>query len=149
MMIAALCALTAVGCTAASAPDIQEGGELPRSIVDPYLRIQEALAADSVDGVRQNAGELATAASALGAPAMKIDTAAVQLASAGEIEDARTKFAVVSEALDAYIKGFKLRLPDGVHSAYCPMVHKPWLQEGTVVKNPYYGSSMLNCGEIR
>ena len=38
-----------------------------------------------MDGVKANAGSIATAATALGAPAMKIDTAAVQLASAAEL----------------------------------------------------------------
>ena len=149
LMALALCAVAAFGCNRASFPETQEGGEMPRSIVDPYLRIQQALADDSVEGVRQNAGQIATAASALGAPAMKIDMAAVQLASAGEIEDARAKFGTLSEALDTYMTGFKMTLPEGVHSAWCPMVSKPWLQEGTVVDNPYYGSSMLTCGEIR
>ncbi len=148
LMIAAFCALAA-GCTGAASPEVQEGGQLPRSIVDPYLRIQQALANDSVEGVRQNAGEIATAASALGAPAMKIDTSALQLASAADVEDARAKFGALSEAIDAYIKGFKLTLPDGINVAYCPMVQKPWLQEGTAIRNPYYGSSMLTCGEIR
>ena len=67
------------------------GSALPSAIVDPYLKIASALAKDSIDGVRANAGELATAATALGAPAMKIDTAAVQLAAATEIADARDK----------------------------------------------------------
>ena len=67
------------------------GSEMSRSVNDPYLKIQEALADDKMDGVTQHAGEIATAATALGAPAMKIDTAAVQLASTTEIEDAGSK----------------------------------------------------------
>ena len=59
---------------------------MSRAVIDPYLKIQAALADDSMDGVKANAGNIATAATALGAPAMKIDTTAVQLASAAEIE---------------------------------------------------------------
>ena len=125
------------------------GGELPRSIVDPYLKIQLALADDSTDGVKANAGAVATAATALGAPAMKIDTAAVQLAAAGEIDDARVKFATLSEAIDTYATGLKLKMPEGVHVAFCPMVEKPWMQEGTAINNPYYGKSMQTCGSLR
>ena len=77
----ALFALVAGGCNKTAFPDTAKGGEMPRSIIDPYLKIQAALADDSVEGVRQNAGDLTTAAAALGAPAMKIDTSAPQLPS--------------------------------------------------------------------
>jgi hypothetical protein len=125
------------------------GGELPRSIVDPYLKIQLALADDSLDGVKANAGNLATAATALGAPAMKIDTTALQLASAAEIEDARVKFGALSEAIDTYASGLKLKMPEGVRVAFCPMAEKPWMQEGSAINNPYYGKSMPTCGSFR
>jgi hypothetical protein len=125
------------------------GSPMPRSIVDPYLKIQSALADDSMDGVKQNAGDIATAASSLGAPAMKIDTAAVQLAASTELADAREKFGTLSEAVDAYMTGLKLTPPDGVRVAVCPMVHKPWLQEGSAIANPYYGKEMPTCGSFR
>jgi len=125
------------------------GSELPRNIVDPYLKIQVALADDSVDGVKANAGEIATAASALGAPAMKIDTAALQLASAADLEDARVKFGALSTAIDTYATGLKLKMPEGVRVAFCPMAQKPWMQEGTAINNPYYGKSMQTCGAFR
>jgi hypothetical protein len=149
VLVAALCALIAGGCNRAAFPETEEGGEMPRSIIDPYLKIQEALANDSVEGVRQNAGELTTASTALGAPGMKIVTAATSLTSAGDIEDARTKFGNLSVAIETYMTGLKLTLPEGVKAAYCPMVSKPWLQEGDSLRNPYYGSSMLTCGEFR
>ena len=80
---------------------------------------------------------------------MKIDTAAVQLASATEIDDARTKFATLSEAIDAYMTGLHLKAPEGVRVAVCPMVQKPWLQKGEAIENPYYGKEMLTCGSLR
>jgi membrane fusion protein, copper/silver efflux system len=125
------------------------GSEMPRSIVDPYLKIQLALADDSMDGVKANAGNVATAASGLGAPAMKIDTAALQLASATELDDARVKFGALSQAIDTYMTGLKLTMPEGVRVAFCPMAQKPWLQEGSAINNPYYGKSMQTCGAFR
>jgi membrane fusion protein, copper/silver efflux system len=122
---------------------------MPSSVVDPYLKIQIALAQDRIDDVRANAGDVAKAASSLGAPAVKIDTAAVQLASATALEDARDKFGVLSDAIVTYMDGLHLTPPDGVRKAYCPMVNKPWLQKGDTLENPYYGSSMLTCGEFR
>ncbi|HEX3702883.1 MAG TPA: DUF3347 domain-containing protein [Vicinamibacterales bacterium] len=149
LMAALVVAMAAGGCNKAAFPETARGGTMSRSIIDPYLKIQAALVEDSTDGIRQNAGDIATAATALGAPAMKIDTAAVQLAAAGELADAREKFGTLSEAIDTYMKGFNLKAPEGVSVAYCPMAEKPWLQQGTVIANPYYGKSMPTCGELR
>jgi hypothetical protein len=149
VFVVVLCALIAGGCGTSAPGETQEGGQMSRSIIDPYLRIQEALANDSIEGVRQNAGELTTASTRLGAPGMRIQTAATSLTSATELEDARTKFGNLSAAIDTYMTGLKLTLPEGVKVAYCPMVSKPWLQEGDSLRNPYYGSSMLTCGEFR
>jgi hypothetical protein len=125
------------------------GSTMPASIVDPYLAIEDGLANDKIDQLRANAGNLATAAAALGSPAVKIDTAAVQLASATDIGDARDKFGTLSDAVVAYMDGLHLKPGDGVRQAFCPMKQKPWLQKGDTIANPYYGSSMLTCGNFK
>ena len=33
--------------------------------------------------------------------------------------------------------------------AYCPMKKAEWLQEGDTISNPYFGTSMPDCGEVR
>jgi hypothetical protein len=98
------------------------GSEMSRAVIDPYLKIQAALADDSMDGVKANAGNLATAATALGA---------------------------LSQAIDTYMTGLKLKAPEGVKVAFCPMVQKPWLQADATINNPYYGKSMQTCGSFR
>ena len=125
------------------------GAGMSGSIIEPYLKIGTALASDRMDGVTANAGEIATAASALGALAFKIDTAAAQLTAAADLEDARARFGVLSEAIDAYMTNQHLTSPDGVRVAFCPMVQKPWLQKDGELRNPYYGSQMLTCGSFR
>jgi hypothetical protein len=80
---------------------------------------------------------------------MKIDTAALQLASAGELDDAREKFGRLSAAIDTYMTGLGLKAPQGVRVAYCPMAEKPWLQQDGALANPYYGKSMPTCGSFR
>ena len=124
-------------------------GTMAPSIIDPYLRIQHALADDGLDEVKANARMIATAATALGAPAAKIDTAALQLTEAGDLTAARDRFGTLSEAIVTYMDGFHLSPPDGVRIATCPMVNKPWLQQGAALANPYYGKSMLTCGSFR
>jgi hypothetical protein len=143
--------IAATACAPAPMTDKtpKAGSEMSRAIVDPYLKIQTALADDSMDGVKANAGDIATAAAALGAPAMKIDTTALQLASSAEIGDARAKFGALSEAIDTYMTGLKLVPPSGVKVAFCPMVHKPWMQAEASITNPYFGKEMLTCGSFR
>lgn len=153
VVLAGLVSALAVAC-APTAGTPKAGSTMASSIIDPYLRIDEALASDSVDGVRAAAGDMATAATALGAPAMKVYTAAVSLSSAAQavepdIKDVRAKFGVLSDSLVTYMNGEGLKAPDGVRTAFCPMVQKPWLQKGDTIANPYYGKDMPSCGEFR
>ncbi len=144
--------LAVLAAACAPAPQTQNtpksGDAMPASIIEPYLAIQDGLAHDSIENLRANAGNVATAATALGAPAMKIDTAAVQLASAGDLADAREKFGVLSEAIVAYKDGLHLKPGEGVKQAFCPMALKPWLQKGDTISNPYYGTEMPTCGSF-
>ena len=122
---------------------------MSQAIVEPYLKIQAALAKDSIDEVKASAGNVATAATSLGAPAIGIDTAAVQLASTADLADAREKFGTLSNAIVTYMDGLHITPPEGVRIAYCPMAKKPWLQQGSTLANPYYGSGMPTCGSFR
>ena len=142
-------ALAASACAPGTQATPAAGASMPASIIDPYLQIHDALAIDSTEGVKQHAGEIATAATALGAPAMKIDTTAVQLAAAADLENARDRFGALSDAIDTYATGLKLKMPEGVRTAYCPMAQRPWLQKGDAIANPYYGKSMPTCGDFR
>ena len=35
-----------------------------------------------------------------------------------------------------------------IYKAYCPMEKANWLSNSKAIKNPYYGSAMLTCGNI-
>ena len=123
--------------------------ELAPALVDPYVRVQTALAADKVDGVKADAAAIATAAGTLGEPAKPLAAAAKKLEGAANLADARKAFGEVSDALFAYAKATGSAIPAGVKTAYCPMANKSWLQKGDKIQNPYYGSSMLDCGSFR
>ena len=58
-------------------------------------------------------------------------------------------FHTLSEAIDVYMTGLHLTPPQGVKVAVCPMVNKPWMQEGPTLANPYYGKEMSTCGSFR
>ena len=146
----------AAGCGRAAAPPapVKVETELSRSVVDPYLKIQVALARDTTDGVHANADTLATAAAALGVSAAGIRDAAVQLseaskAEAADIADVREKFGTMSAEVDTYMTDRKLTPPGGGKVAFCPMMQKPWLQTGDTVSNPYYGKDMPTCGSFQ
>jgi hypothetical protein len=147
-------ALAAIVIAASSCgPSVKDtpkaGTTMSPAIIEPYLKIQSSLARDSIDDVKANAGNIATAATALGAPAMKIDMAAVQLTSASDLAEARDRFGALSEAIVSYMDGLHLTAPEGVRVAICPMVQKPWLQRSDTIANPYYGSEMPTCGNFR
>jgi hypothetical protein len=44
-------------------------------------------------------------------------------------------------------KGVKLS-SEPIYQQYCPMKKAAWLSNESAVKNPYYGSSMLTCGNV-
>ena len=123
--------------------------ELAPALVDPYVRVQAALAADKVDGVKADAAAIAAAAGTLGEPAKPLGAAAKKLEGAANLDEARKAFGEVSDALFAYAKATGSSVPAGVKTAYCPMANKSWLQKGDKIQNPYYGSSMLDCGSFR
>jgi hypothetical protein len=124
-------------------------GELSRAVIDPYLSADAALASDRIEGVLTNAVDISAAARVLGPSARAIDAAAVQLASAKDVGEARQHFGTLSEAIDSYMANQHLVPPAGVRVAFCPMAMRPWLQRDGAIRNPYYGSQMLTCGSFR
>jgi len=131
----AACALALVAAPAAAA-------DIPKAALDPYLKIQTALAADSLADAKQAAATL-QAAPLTPALAAAADPAKA-IAAAADIKAARAAFGDLTDIL--------LKVAGdgtggaGVRVAYCPMVKKSWLQASGEIANPYYGASMLRCG---
>jgi Cu(I)/Ag(I) efflux system membrane fusion protein len=120
-----------------------------KGVYEHYIAVQKALANDSMKGVAENANAIAAAANseAKGLPA---DTAkqAEAVAKAKDIKAARQAFKPLSASLAKYLAENKAG--KGVyHEAYCPMAKANWLQTEKEVRNPYYGKSMLDCGELK
>ena len=143
--VAVMCAVTTSGAGALA----KTAAELTPALVDPYVRVQSALAADKIEGVKPDAAAIGAAAGTLGEAARPIAAAARRLEEAANLKDARKAFGEVSDTLFAYVKTSGASMPPGVKTAYCPMVNKSWLQKGDKIQNPYYGSEMLECGSFR
>jgi len=122
--------------------------DLPSTLMDPYLRIHVSLADDKMDGVTVSANAIGDVAQKLGPKAQPVSTSATKLAAAKDLKNARTAFGELSDAMVAYAKATGATFGRDVNVAVCPMVHKPWLQKGTKITNPYFGKTMLTCGEI-
>ena len=70
-----------------------------------------------------------------------------QLASSRQLDQARVRFAGLSEALIA-LAAVDPRLQEGFHVFSCPMVEgfNKWLQRSPQLDNPYMGTRMPACG---
>jgi len=122
-------------------------------LLDQYYVIQKSLASDSTGGVAAAATQLAKLSrqSADMEPWVKAEWTALAKAATKlqttDLKSARIGFGELSDGLIEYLKatGAKRNPP---YQFFCSMVKKSWLQPGKETRNPYYGSSMLTCGEL-
>lgn len=128
-----------------------------QKLVAAYLSVQQKLAADDAKGASAAFAQLKAAAEVqqLGGDAQlrqRIAAAAGSGAGAKDIAAARSAFANVSDGLLEWLKREGNPLAASVRVLHCPMARDGkgarWLQSDAKVKNPYYGSEMLECGSI-
>ncbi|RNC80996.1 MAG: DUF3347 domain-containing protein [Phycisphaera sp.] len=157
------------GSMASGMPQGSQRVEAPESFIfalkpvyTSYFDAQEALAADDLGGFLQATGDLRTAigfveeAGLVGEPLATWRRASARLRVEGaltDIEIARVRFEDMSEAVISLQDRFGHRGSETWHAAFCPMAFDnagaEWLQRDTQINNPYFGDSMLRCGEIR
>jgi multidrug efflux pump subunit AcrA (membrane-fusion protein) len=121
-----------------------------------YLEVGKGLAADAFDAASWQL--LADAARALAAaPETALQPLANDLAQAlasqppADIVAARVQWKTVSTAA---ARLFERARPQAgaapeLFVLHCPMADADWLQLDRTVRNPYYGKSMLDCGQVR
>jgi len=136
------------GATTTAVTAATTAGANLTAIVDPYLRIQLALNADSLGDSRNDARSIAAEAGKLGAGGAAIATAAGEFQKAADLKAARAAFARLGDAIMIYAQESGATIGDGIKVAYCPMAQKYWLQKGEKIQNPYYGKAMSDCGRI-
>ncbi len=137
-----------------------------RAVVEAYYPVRKALAADS-------APDAAKGVAALGDALGKVDMALLEgdahvewmarlktleqgiaaLKEAGtDIEKQRGAFETISTALIQAADQLGLGPGPAAHVVHCPMAFDnkgaDWLQPDKEVRNPYFGSAMLNCGSV-
>ncbi len=135
-----------------------------------YFLIGERLASDTAGGVAEPARSLAAALnSVIGVPipedehfwhkhteAAVVRGKALELASLTNLAASREAFAELSVALDKLIRatGVPPVLDASVQALHCPMFREGqggaiWLQPAGSVRNPFFGSTMLECFDRR
>lgn len=119
-------------------------------VLTEYEKIHAALASDSMEGVVDAANRLAAAAKrappAADKASARVGTAAAgELARAKDLAAAREAFKKLSIPVAEAVNRAK---PNGWVVVHCSMAGASWVQRGTDVRNPYYGSEMLACGEV-
>ena len=129
-----------------------------KPVLEQYLVIQKALAADSTKGVAPAARKIEALSKKLDPSTVtgehaahykdlptKLGAAAAAVASAKDLASAREAFKGLSRPLAMWAQMSK---PDKTWVLYCPMAKSSWVQASADVHNPYYGASMLTCGEL-
>jgi hypothetical protein len=125
----------------------QGSGDM-KVVLDSYLAIHDQLATDKADGVKAPAEAIVAEAGKMGEKGTALAKAAKALAavsSPADLAAARKAFGPLS---DAVIEATKDARGD-VKVAFCPMANASWLQKDATIRNPYYGTGMLTCGEFR
>ncbi len=112
------------------------------AVLDAYLKVSQALAADDLNAAKSAAANLAAKAKTGGNEALA--SHASELAKSESIENARDHFKMVSAEATKLAEG-----KSGYYVMTCPMAKADWVQSNSKVSNPYFGKSMPNCGSLK
>ncbi|KQT18628.1 hypothetical protein ASG31_05620 [Chryseobacterium sp. Leaf404] len=119
-----------------------------------YIVLKNALASDSSAKAAVSASEFLKTASGLdsktvnSASLKQIKDNAQFISASKDIKVQRAKFQNISDQMLSLSKTYKLA-DKTIYLQYCPMADAAWLSNEAKIINPYYGSSMLNCGKVQ
>ena len=124
---------------------VEKAGENMKGLVAGYIDIQEALASDNLGQAKAKASDLLRSKAELNQKQFTgLKSELTGLSEAPSLQKARDRFKKISPAFVEWLKANK---DDSLEILYCPMAGAKWVQKKGDVKNPYYGSEMLRCGE--
>jgi Cu(I)/Ag(I) efflux system membrane fusion protein len=135
------------------------------AMTEKYLLLQEALASDEREGAIRAANEAQEFLSKVDMSLLSNEPHEIWMGSsnlmskalndikdAEQIEAARQAFERFSNELITVVKQFGIPENRGLYRVHCPMAFNnkgaDWLQRNEDVRNPYFGASMLKCGEV-
>jgi hypothetical protein len=121
-------------------------------LLEQYSVIHKSLSSDSTSGIPEAAAKMAKLSQAALAKESKAKAQLAALSDSAarlrttDLKAARQEFGELSKRFTAYLQAAGIE--KAAYQFYCPMVNKGWLQSDKNIRNPYYGSSMLECGEL-
>lgn len=136
------------------------------AVIEASARCGDALASDDLKAAKEQALRAIDAVASvnvsgldgIGAGEWKrtggaISDAARSISGAADIAGARSAYESLSRAVLTGIRRFDPSPRMRIRVVHCPMAFEnkgaDWIQTGTDVRNPYFGASMLTCGEVR
>jgi Cu(I)/Ag(I) efflux system membrane fusion protein len=134
------------------------------AVWERYLAIQQALAADSLEDARQALTGLQSATATVDAKSLNghalpvwnreranLDKVLDSLEKSQDIKAMRAGFSPLSQEIGVLARAFGFGEAGPVYELHCPMAFDGrgavWYQNNDVVRNPYYGTSMLKCAD--
>ncbi len=129
-----------------------------KKILKEYTSIQEALAADQWSSkVTSSAKKIRTLSESLAKTKipkehqkhykkipMDLKMTAAELSQSKDLKTGREAFKKMSRSVAMWFS----MTPQKDHALlYCSMAKASWVQKSGMTKNPYYGKSMISCGE--
>jgi len=142
----------------------QESKKEFSGLLDGYFHLKEALVNDDFETAKKEVGEVAKGLGRISIstlePSLKnpwenlraqMKDEVHALKTAENIEDLRAGFDELSIILIELVQSFGLSDRE-MYIQYCPMANENtgahWLSLSSEIRNPYFGESMLNCGEV-
>lgn len=131
-----------------------------------YLKGHVGLAGDDLGGARSALGSMGQLLEGISPAGLSAENRTVwneelpllrvgisNAANAESIELLRESFKSISNSMLTIVRKFGHGESTSLVEAFCPMAFNntgaSWLQVGPGVQNPYFGASMLSCGEVR
>lgn len=129
-----------------SVPAFSQNTEI---IFNHYLKVKDALIKSDAEAANKNAALLQKAIESSASFNSNKDLlkAVEKMAKTTAIEKQRIAFADVSSIMWKVVKSSS-DIKQDVYYQYCPMKKMYWLSTEAAIKNPYYGSKMLTCGNV-
>jgi Cu(I)/Ag(I) efflux system membrane fusion protein len=133
-------------------------------LTEEYFKVKNSLVSDDALATQKAAAAVQSSLSKVDMSLVKgpahdqwmmirseIQKAAGMIVKESEIANQRRHFAPLSQAFLELTETFGLT-KDKVYKEYCPMAFDDkgafWLSESAEIRNPYFGKSMLACGEV-
>lgn len=131
----------------------QDNNAQSSALLPLYFNVKDALVGGNSSLAASKAGDLVKALNNADAKAISESNRkgllehAEKVAKSKDLKTQREHFAGLSTSMITLAKNSKLSTQP-VYQMYCPMKKSNWLSSEKAVKNPYYGSAMLTCGNV-